>query len=101
MFRYPDILQKYTFPTRIVELLSYQKPIIINLFGDLNKYFKNLVNCFVVDEFKSNIKNSWTIMTDKKNIKRVVKGGNNLLETYFNSTEMTSKILNKIENEKC
>ena len=99
MFRYPDILQKYTFPTRIVELLYYQKPIIINLFGDLNKYFKNLVNCFDVDEFKLNIKDSWTIMTDKKNINRVVKGGNNLLETYFNSTEMTSKILNKIENE--
>ena len=50
LFRKPDELQEYTFPTRITELLGFGKVIVTNPVGDITNYFRDSVNCVLINE---------------------------------------------------
>lgn len=49
LLRKRDDLQLKTFPTRIIDLMKVKRPLILNLFGDLNQYFTNEINCIDID----------------------------------------------------
>lgn len=96
MFRYPDNLQKNTFPTRIVELLEIGKPLIVYPFGDLAIYFKDCENSFIINEDNLPTKDTWDGWNSQELINAVVAGGEKLLEGPFNASSQAERILEKL-----
>ena len=95
LFRKPEPLQAYTFPTRIVEVLGFGKVLIMNNFGDLSKYFKDGENCFL---FSSNIEelNSDKLIKANNNesYTKLASNGELLLQNDFSASIKAKKILN-------
>jgi hypothetical protein len=94
MFRKPEMLQAYTFPTRVVELLSKDKLIIVNNFGDFNLYFKHKINAWVVsDSSELSIENDLSFFMNQVNYNNTVNESKKMLKDEFNATVNAYKIL--------
>jgi hypothetical protein len=94
VFRKPEPLQEYTFPTRITEMLSYGKVVVVNSFGDFNLYFHNLDNCVIIDY--NNLEDSINSIIKCQEIdlyKKVVHGGTVLLNGPFNAKIKAKELL--------
>jgi glycosyltransferase involved in cell wall biosynthesis len=97
LFRKPEPLQAFTFPTRVVEALGFGKVPIMNDFGDLTKYFVDGENSIL---FSSKIEE----LNSKKIIKvhnidiysRLLTNGLDLLKNDFSASIQAKKILNLI-----
>ena len=100
MFRFPDQLQKDTFPTRVVELLKANKPLIINSFGDLNLYFEHGKNCIDIDPNKLPSIEDWNTITQNQVLKKIQKGGAKLLSTKFSSKVQAKSIIDWMFGER-
>ena len=100
MFRFPDQLQKDTFPTRVVELLKADKPLIINSFGDLNLYFEHGKNCIDIDPNKLPSIEDWNTITQNQVFNKIQKGGAKLLSTKFSSKVRAKSIIDWMSNER-
>lgn len=100
LFRFPDQLQRDTFPTRIVELLKVDKPLIINSFGDLGLYFKHRKNCIDIDPDQFPSSEDWKIITQESELNEIRKGGQELLLSEFSSKTQAKSIINWISNER-
>ena len=100
MFRFPDQLQKDTFPTRVVELLKANKPLIINSFGDLNLYFEDGKNCIDIDANKLPSIEDWNTITQNQVLNKIQKGGAKLLSTKFSSKVQAKSITDWMSNER-
>lgn len=99
MFRYPDQLQRDTFPTRVVELLKANKPLLLNIFGDLGLYFEHRQNCIEVDPDNLPSLELWNAITGKSALKEITEGGKELLNTRFSSKAQAKSILEWMTNE--
>ena len=97
LFRFPDQLQKDTFPTRIVELLKFNRPIILNRFGDLAYYFKHKLNCFELKPDNLPTRDEWISWMEASTTQRVVNGGRDLLRKNFNATIKMSQLLQALD----
>lgn len=97
LFRYPDQLQKDTFPTRIVELLKFNRPIILNRFGDLAYYFDHKLNCFELQPDNLPTWKEWTSWMEVSTAQQVVNGGRDLLRTNFNAAIKMSQLLRALD----
>lgn len=99
LLREPSLLQEYTFPTRVPELLSLQKVLIVNDFGDFSLYFKNKINSIVIHE-ETLKKDVYGILncTEISTYNKVVQSAQNLLVTDFNATVHATKILKLFES---
>jgi hypothetical protein len=94
LFRRQEYLQLYTFPTRIVELISLQKVIVTNSFGDVDFYFKNGYNCVCIND--SNFNSLSYIFNYYKNLEEynfLLKNSHDLLMSEFNPIFNSRKIL--------
>jgi glycosyltransferase involved in cell wall biosynthesis len=93
LFRKPEPLQAYTFPTRVVESLGFGKVLIMNDFGDLSKYFIDGDNCVL---FSSKIEdvNSDNIINNNKSFTILAANGVLLLHNDFSASLQAKKILN-------
>jgi hypothetical protein len=97
LFRKPEFLQQFTFPTRIVEMLAEKKPIIINGFGDFKRYFKNGHNSICIDENEvSKIDSMLTDFLQVNKYNEVLSNGLKLLNTEFNPKINAAKILKAV-----
>jgi glycosyltransferase involved in cell wall biosynthesis len=94
LFRKPEMVQEFTFPTRVVEVLSFGKVVIINGFGDLVRYFKHGENAIIIDEntkdFALRIKGFCNI----EKYDNLVSGSKKLLLDDFNTKVIAQRILN-------
>ena len=91
LLRAKDVLQLKTFPTRIIDLLRARRPLILNLFGDLNQYFTNELNCIDIE-----CVSSWTVISEKlqdeelRNI--LAENAHGLLKESFNAQYHVAKL---------
>lgn len=95
LFRKPEPLQAYTFPTRIVEVLGFGKVLIMNNFGDLSKYFKDGENCLLfsskIDELNSD---NLIKANNNESYTKLTRNGELLLQNDFSASLKAKKILN-------
>ena len=95
LFRKPEPLQAYTFPTRVVEVLGFGKVLIMNNFGDLSKYFIDGENCVL---FSSKIEelNSDNLIkaNNPESYTMLAANGELLLQNDFSASLQAKKILN-------
>ena len=97
LFRKPEPLQSFTFPTRVVEILGLGKLLIMNDFGDLSKYFIDGENSILFSSKIEDLNSEKIIDVHKIEIhSRLVKNGFVLLKNEFNATVQVKKILNLI-----
>ena len=99
LLRFKDDLQLKTFPTRIIDLLIAERPVITNLFGDLNEYFIHGVNCIDIEEIELN-KFELNKIFDISYQRELLIGGNKLLESCFNSKVQMQKLLNILQKNR-
>lgn len=100
LFRKPELLQAYTFPTRVVELLSYQKVIIVNDYGDFAKYFKTLQNAVVVLTDSINETICDLVKLKSKTLKlKIIHSAAQLLEKDFNAQYQAKVLIKKVLND--
>jgi glycosyltransferase involved in cell wall biosynthesis len=94
IFRKPEPLQSFTFPTRCVEGLSLGKVLIINDFGDFAIYFRNGENAIVVnaDAIEETISRISDFLVHDNYIK-VLNNSNELLKNEFNAIKQGKKLL--------
>jgi glycosyltransferase involved in cell wall biosynthesis len=94
VFRKPEPLQEYTFPTRITEMLSYGKVVVVNNFGDFKLYFQDKENCIMVDpnEIEGSIQ---SIIECRKgdSYQSISNGGTRLLNGPFNAKSKAKELL--------
>jgi len=94
LFRKPEFLQQFTFPTRVVEMLAENKLIIINSFGDFKKYFKNGYNSICIEE--NEVSKIDSIITDFLQVNKyneVLSNSLKLFNNEFNPKINAGKIL--------
>ena len=95
LFRKPEPLQAYTFPTRVVEVLGFGKVVVLNDFGDLSKYFVDGENSIL---FSTKIEelNSDKIINVNNNecYIKLATNGELLLQNDFCASIQAKKILN-------
>jgi hypothetical protein len=95
--RQESILQQFTFPTRVVECLAHEKPIISNAFGDISLYFVNDQNAILIiselcsDEFyfQSILKK----YSERKKYDFIIENSQKLLLTTFSADYNVKRIL--------
>jgi hypothetical protein len=99
LFRKPELLQKLTFPTRVTEMLSLNKVLLINSFGDFKLYFRDLDNALIINDIndESNILKLKVALEERKYLE-ILKGGNLLLNKDFDASENAKKIINKLNS---
>ncbi|MEQ6123444.1 hypothetical protein AAON49_04515 [Pseudotenacibaculum sp. MALMAid0570] len=96
LFRKPEPLQEFTFPTRVVEVLGLHKVLIMNSFGDLPRYFIDLKNCIFLPSNELRITSEKLIRSNNNNTyTKLVKEASKLLENDFNSSIQAKEILNQ------
>ncbi len=99
LFRKPEILQEYTFPTRVVELLSYGKVLVVNSFGDFKNYFHSGENALVIDELKiDEILVQLKQLSDSREYKRISNSSVALLSGPFSASKQAMKLLQLLNN---
>jgi hypothetical protein len=96
LFRKPESLQSFTFPTRVVEMIGLGKLLILNNYGDIPLYFKNEENCIMIPEEMNQIDVNKIFNRSNKNYKTLVKNALILSEGVFSSSVQSRKILNLI-----
>ncbi len=96
LLRYPDETQLRTFPTRIVEILKAQKPVILNLFGDLGIYFTHGENCLAIEENGFLGIEEFRMLRNSNYRNRLAANGMLLLKDTFNATIQARRILEHI-----
>ena len=97
LFRKPEPLQAYTFPTRVVEVLGFGKVVVLNDFGDLSKYFVDGENSIL---FSTKIEelNSDKIINVNNNecYIKLATNGELLLQNDFCASIQAKKILSLV-----
>ncbi len=98
--RKKSLQSDYGFPTKIVEYLSFELPLLTTITGSLNKFLVDGINCFCIKNFDvQSYSQKWIhIIKDPKNAKKVGKNARETSLKYFNPKVETSKILNHINN---
>ncbi len=95
--RQESILQQFTFPTRIVECLAHEKPIISNAFGDISLYFINDINAILINKnvcsdafyFSSILKK----YCEREEYNLIIENSKKLLLTTFSADYNVKRIL--------
>jgi hypothetical protein len=94
LFRKPELLQAYTFPTRVAELLGLGKVLLINHYGDFTKYFTDYENVLVFD--KKTIKEEVIKINQVYNQDdyiRIAKQSLSILDNALNPVVLSNKLL--------
>lgn len=100
LFRKPEYLQVFTFPTRVVEMLALKKVMIVNSFGDFTRYFKDGYNCVCLnDDDISNIASIISLYRYPEKYNKVLLNGMKLLANDFNPKRNVAKILKAFSEE--
>ncbi|MFT4683786.1 MAG: glycosyltransferase involved in cell wall biosynthesis [Urechidicola sp.] len=91
----------YGFSTKLTEYLETQLPILTTDIGDIGKYFKDGVNCFIYkhDDIKNLEVKLEYIINNYNNIKDVIIGGNDLLKKSFYFNNYSNKLTNFLIND--
>lgn len=95
LLRSKDVLQEMTFPTRIIDLLVANRPVIINLFGDLKEYFTHKYDCIDLDKIGLDSINR-EMLFNKKFQDDMQEKSRAILEYSFNAKIQIAKALDLI-----
>ena len=96
MFRKPDYLQEFTFPTRVVEYLAFGKTLIINKFGDFKHYF-NEDNAIVISEQQiTDSVNRFLEVIEEGKVSDLSRTSMKLLSSHFDPILNARYLLNMI-----
>ena len=99
MFRKPEALQEYTFPTRSVEVMAQGRVIVSNTFGEFCNYLKESNASILIDD--SDVKNSikgWMENLNSVQYNQMFCSSQKLLDTHFNTYKHCSQLLCFMKN---
>ncbi len=97
LFRKPEPLQAYTFPTRVVEALGFGKVLIMNDFGDLSKYFVDGENSILLSSKLAELNSDNIIQANINEVYcKLAENGVQLLQNEFSASLQAKKILNVV-----
>jgi glycosyltransferase involved in cell wall biosynthesis len=94
MFRKPEALQEFTFPTRSVEVMAQGRVIITNTFGEFCNYLKESNSSVIIDD--SDVTNSikdWVENFNSKQYNQMFYSSQYLLDTHFNTHKHCNQLL--------
>lgn len=94
LFRKPERLQEFTFPTRAVEFLNHGKVLLINNYGELAKYFQHRKTAIVINPVDINRSiTDWQKLSNPVNFQCITEQCKFLLHDTFNSSHQCKKLL--------
>ncbi len=97
LFRKPEKLQELTFPTRVTEILSLNKVLFLNTFGDFQFYFEDQKNAVVINDANdSTLIDRIQSAMSEGNYNKILQGGKVLMNEEFDATYNAKKIINKL-----
>ncbi len=98
MFRKPESLQEFTFPTRSVEVMAQGRVIISNTFGEFCHYLKESKASVLIDDTDvSNSIGDWLNSLNSKQYNQMFYSSQKLLDTHFNTYKHCSQLLHHVE----
>lgn len=93
LFRKPDFLQEFTFPTRVVEYLAFHKVLIINEFGDFKEYFTRRNSIILNENHIEDSINEFVKLIDHGQLADIVKEADVLLMNDFDPVKKVKNLL--------